>query len=124
MKTPARPLQVDVDPLTAAALLGGVSGGLAIPLPYFVSLTVALGALATLIFSLRRLRGRRQARGRAVIPSRRLRGGVGLVVAGWGAFLAAPIPMPGVHAALLGTALVGVWLMERAERPVSESGWA
>lgn len=92
---------VDLDPVSAGAGVGALSGLLALGLPYFAGLTAALAGLVAVAWATRPLRPGGGS------SSRRL--GAAAIAAGWVAFLLLPPPFAILRATALGASLLPLW---------------
>ncbi|MGI0132841.1 MAG: hypothetical protein ACREDK_07125 [Thermoplasmata archaeon] len=92
---------IGVDPVSVGTCFGLLAGLLAIGLPFFTGLTMALAALVAVTWATHPLR--------SDAPARSRRWGAAAIVLGWGAFLLLPAPVGVVRAALLGASLLPLW---------------
>lgn len=106
---------LDVDPLDAAVAFAVLGGVLALLLPYFVGLTVALSGLVLAIALVRRdARAPRPRRGGFDYG---LPLSLASVVVGWGFLLAAPPALAPVRGLLLALATLPLWRVARRPGP-------
>jgi hypothetical protein len=117
--TSARPVpypELPIDVVDATGLLGALSGVLSVLLPFFLGLTVALGAMLLSAGLLRRIGGSGAERPDEA-TRRRYWIGFGVALLGWTFVLAHPALADRFLGATLGSAGLPLWSIARRPLP-------